>query len=241
LEDSTAGGSEGGVPCRGVVPASGLYCDQPGDAQPSGRAVLQQARDSGTMDQRRQAGGEDDPPLLSSFSLEPGAARAEPTGLQSGQPVATAGSAEEDRELVADKFATTSGEDRRTAGETCALLLASFGRRTSDAAAVRGDAGSYRVAADWDGIERRAAAKSVNWVVKEEVLHKWAGCGVTSPANRADHRRLGGAQMESQFKIFLWRRNRCTMTAVFGAKRKSRIESSSSTSNITFEQVWLVD
>jgi len=84
--------------------------------------------------------------------------------------------------LVADEFATTSGEDRRATGETCTLLLASPGRRTSDAAAVRGDAGSYRAAADRNGIERAQQAKSVNRVVKEEVLHKWAGCAVTSPA-----------------------------------------------------------
>ena len=94
-----------------------------------------------------------------SFPLEPGAARAKPAGLQPGQPVAAAGSAEEDRELVADEFATTPGEDRRATGETYTLLLASSGRRTSDAA-VWGDAGSYRTAADRDGIERRAQNRS---------------------------------------------------------------------------------
>jgi hypothetical protein len=46
------------------------------------------------------------------------------------------------------------GEDRRTAGQTCALLLAIAGRRTSDAAAVWGDAGSDCSAPSTDGIER---------------------------------------------------------------------------------------
>ena len=62
--------------------------------------------------------------------------------------------AERNRELVADELAATAGEDRRTAGQTCALLLATCGGRTSDAAAVRGDAGPDRAAADTDGIDR---------------------------------------------------------------------------------------
>jgi Transposase DDE domain group 1 len=42
LEDSATGGGKGGVPCWGVVSPRGLHCDQLGDAQPSGSAVLQQ-------------------------------------------------------------------------------------------------------------------------------------------------------------------------------------------------------
>jgi len=48
--------------------------------------------------------------------------------------------------------AATTGEDGRTAGETCALLLHTLGGRTPDAAAVRGDAGSDRAPTDTDGI-----------------------------------------------------------------------------------------
>ena len=55
--------------------------------------------------------------------------------------------------LKQDQLAATAGEDRRTAGETCTLLLATVGGRTSDAAAVRGDAGPDRSAADTDGID----------------------------------------------------------------------------------------
>ena len=51
--------------------------------------------------------------------------------------MATFGVAEEDWELVADEFAATVGEDRRTAGETCALLLAALGRRAPESEAVR--------------------------------------------------------------------------------------------------------
>ncbi len=36
-----------------------VHRDQPGGFKPGGGAVLQQARNSGAMDQRRQAGGED--------------------------------------------------------------------------------------------------------------------------------------------------------------------------------------
>ena len=85
-------------------------------------------------------------------SLEPGAAGAEPAGLQSGQLVAAAGTAPTNRELVADEFAATAGEDRRAAGETCALLLAFPGGRTSAPAAVRSDARGDRTAAHADGI-----------------------------------------------------------------------------------------
>ena len=44
---------------------------------------------------------------------------------------------QEDRELVADELTAAAGEDRRTAGETCPLLLAALGGEPSDAAAVR--------------------------------------------------------------------------------------------------------
>src|ERR1035441_864761 len=55
-----------------------------------------------------------------------------------------------------------TGEDRRTAGKTCALLLATACGRASDAAAVPGDAGSDRAATDTDGIARGVgAAKSI--------------------------------------------------------------------------------
>ena len=40
-----------------------------------------------------------------------------------------------------------------SAGQTCALLLATVGGRTSDAAAVRGDAGSDRATAATDRID----------------------------------------------------------------------------------------
>jgi len=82
----------------------------------------------------------------------------EPAGLQAGQFVAETGAAPWNREVLADKFAATSGEDGRAAGETCTLLLASPGRGTSDATAVRGDVGSYRaVGADGvaDGVQAR--------------------------------------------------------------------------------------
>src|ERR1019366_2493938 len=79
-------------------------------------------------------------PVLPSVPLKSSAAGIEPVGLQHGESVAAAGFAERERELVADQSAATAGEDWRTAGEACALLLASPGGRTSEPAAVRGDA-----------------------------------------------------------------------------------------------------
>jgi len=56
--------------------------------------------------------------------------------------------------MVADESAATAGENRRATGEICALLLATAGVRTSDAAAVWSHAGPDRTATGADGIER---------------------------------------------------------------------------------------
>jgi len=136
LEDGAACGGESGVSCWGVVPASRIHRDQPGNPEPGGSAVLQQAGYGRAVDQRGKAGRKDDSPLLPSVPLEPSAVGVEPAGLQPGEFVAAAGTAQENRELVTDKFTATTGEDRRTAGETCSLFLALAGGRTSDAAAL---------------------------------------------------------------------------------------------------------
>src|ERR1019366_5081055 len=152
LEDGAACGGESGVSRWGVVPASRLHRDQLGDTQPERGALLQQAGDSRTVDQRRQASRKDNSPFLSSVPLEPSAAGAEPAGLQPGEFVAAACVAQANRELVVDESAAAAGEDRWTAGETRPLLLAAVGREPSDEAAVRGDAGPDRAATDTDGI-----------------------------------------------------------------------------------------
>ena len=46
--------------------------------------------------------------------------------------------------LLADQLAAAAGEDRRTAGEACALLLAAAGGEPSDAAALWSDAAKDR-------------------------------------------------------------------------------------------------
>ena len=57
--------------------------------------------------------------------------------LQPGEPVAPAGVAEEDRELVADESTAAAGEDRRPPGEARAVLLAAAGGKRTGTAAVR--------------------------------------------------------------------------------------------------------
>jgi hypothetical protein len=49
------------------------------------------------------------------------------------------GTAEEDRELVADQLAATAGEDRRQAGRACPVLLADAGCDSPDQATVWDD------------------------------------------------------------------------------------------------------
>src|ERR1039457_4041151 len=136
LEYGAARGGESGVSLRGVVPPSRIHRDQLGDTQPERSAFLQQARDGRAVDQGGQAGRKNDPPLLPSFPLEPSAAGAQPAGLQPGEFVAAAGVTKANRELVAHEFTGTTGEDGRTAGETCPLLLALVGGEPSDETVV---------------------------------------------------------------------------------------------------------
>ena len=65
-----------------------IHRHEPGDRQPGGGAVLQQAGDGGTVDQRSQAGGEDDAAELPPVPFQRGTAVAERDGLQPGEPVA---------------------------------------------------------------------------------------------------------------------------------------------------------
>ncbi len=53
-----------------------------------------------------------------------------------GNLMATTGAATENRERVLDEPPAAAGEDGRKVGETCPLLLATFGRRTSESEAV---------------------------------------------------------------------------------------------------------
>jgi hypothetical protein len=69
LGDGAASGGEGGVSLWGTVPACGIHRDQPGDGQPGGGAVLQQAGHSGTVDRRSQASGENDAAELPSLPV----------------------------------------------------------------------------------------------------------------------------------------------------------------------------
>ncbi len=65
--------------------------------------------------------------------------------------MAAAGAAEKDRELVADQFAATAGEDGRQAGQACAVLLADAVREPSHAAVVldHGPADRSARGGDW--------------------------------------------------------------------------------------------
>ncbi len=72
------------------------------------------------MDQGREASGEDDAAQLPLISVERSAALAE----RDPDLVGTAGVTQENRAFVLDQLAGAAGEDGRSAGETCALLLA---------------------------------------------------------------------------------------------------------------------
>jgi hypothetical protein len=72
--------------------------------------------------------------------------------LQPGQPVAAAGAAEGNRNVVVDQLAATVGEDRWTAGEACPLPPAFAGGKPSDEAAVWEYGATHRDAAAASGV-----------------------------------------------------------------------------------------
>ena len=71
-------------------------------------------------------------------------------GLQPGQPVAQTGSSSRHLRLVPDQPAAAFGEDGRTTGKACAVLLADAGGRTPDESTVRGDVAQDRDVIDSD-------------------------------------------------------------------------------------------
>src|SRR2546428_5328842 len=67
--------------------------------------------------------------------------------LQPEKPVAAAGAAEENRQLVAHQLAAEAGENRRPNDQARSLLLAAVGREPSDAPPLRVDGTAGRGAA----------------------------------------------------------------------------------------------
>ena len=98
--------------------------------------------------------GEDDAAELPSVLIQRSSPRAEHHSLQPGEPVAAAGAAEEDREVVVDELAAATGEDGRTADQARSLLLAAAGREPSDAAVVCVDGAADCWAASARGVAR---------------------------------------------------------------------------------------
>jgi hypothetical protein len=72
-----------------------------------------------------------------------------------GNPLAPVSAAQEDWELVVEEFAAALGENRRTAGRACALLLAVAVRRASHAAAFRQHVAKGRGAAAAERVANR--------------------------------------------------------------------------------------
>jgi len=89
------------------------------------------------VDQRGEASCEDDAVELPSIPVQRSSAVAGRDRIQPGQPVAAAGAAEGNRNVVINQFAAAAGENRRAAGKACPLLLAIAGREPSHAALVR--------------------------------------------------------------------------------------------------------
>ena len=80
---------------------------------------------------------EDDAVELPSIPVQRSSAVAGRDRIQPGQPVAAAGAAEGNRNVVINQFAAAAGENRRAAGKACPLLLAIAGGEPSHASLVR--------------------------------------------------------------------------------------------------------
>ena len=135
-----------------AVPARRLHRHEHELAEPLAGALLQQARHGGAVDQGRQAGYPLDTAVVPSLPVERSTAATErywPTtwatfggGWGCPQP---------DQELVDDELAAPADEDRRSAGQARAVLLALIGGGTSEPAAVRRHAAQDlgAAAAEW--------------------------------------------------------------------------------------------
>ena len=171
LDAASAGRRESRAPCRRAVPACRLHRDESPAPQSRRRAVLQQARDGGAMDQGRQAGRALDAALVSPVPGERGPAAVERAGLQPWEFVPAPGAAEARRQLVADQSAAAARQDRWASGEACAVLLAAVGGESPDPTPVRGDASADLGAADPDGLNRRP----LTWESGKETEQGWKG------------------------------------------------------------------
>ena len=111
LVPTSAHRGQGRAPSGRAIPARRICRDQHELAEPLGRAVLQQARHGGAVDQRRQTGHALDPIVVSPLPSQRGTAATQRAGLQPGQPVATARATATNQKLVANEFAAQVDED----------------------------------------------------------------------------------------------------------------------------------
>ena len=177
------------------------------------------------VDQRGEASCEDDTAELPSVPVERGPAIAERDRPQPGQPVAAAGAAEGNRNVVVDQLAAAAGEDRRTVGKACPLLLAIVGGEPTDAAPVwkhtaadRGFAAASRVGSagrrNQSGRRRGVEGRSVL-----EIASKW---GKSWPFGS------GKGPAGARPGLWLWdecrKRSQLRQVAVYCRRRESKME-----------------
>ena len=104
------------------------------------RSVVRFYNKRGTAEQWIKEGKQGDAldqAVVPSLPGERSALAVECAGLQPGQPVAAAGTATKDQELVADELTAAVSEDGRSIDQARALLLAAPGGGASEPAAVR--------------------------------------------------------------------------------------------------------
>jgi hypothetical protein len=151
---------------------------------------------------------------------------AERDRIQLGKPVAAAGAAKGNRNVVIDQFAATAGEDWREAGKACSLLLAAVGGEPSDAAHVwkHAAADSGFATARWIGAAARqnqsGRRRGVEGGVSVKSLRNGANDGLWVPAKA-----LLGTPGSLAFE-WMQRRWRAEATrGIFACSRKAKWKS----------------
>src|SRR6266851_431381 len=147
MEQAAAGGDEGRVAPRRVVPARRLHRHQPGAAGRAHRRLLQPPRHLRAVHQRRQGRDQMDAAVVPFLCRQRGSPSASCSGVQPRQFHADPGDAEDRGAVVADQPAREAHQNRREGRQPRPLCDIPDGRGRGVASDVRGYPDADRPAA----------------------------------------------------------------------------------------------
>ena len=143
MEPPAPRGGEGRVASGRTVPARGVHCDQPRRWGEAGGGLLQPAWHGRTVDQRGQARGAIDTPVVPQLRSQSGTSTTARAGVQSGQLTAASGAAGEREALDAHDAAGEADQDRDEDGASRPIRDVPTGGGGNPAGAVSGHSASH--------------------------------------------------------------------------------------------------